>query len=344
MKRVLAIILAMTLVLSLCACSGGDSKKGGDASSGSQISDNQSLTNTTPVESAEPDTPKRVTGDRVPLNGEEVGPKYMPTDWVPGPVDPEDLFVKERMPIDENNFRLSASGETEDGGIIKFMVATKNENIVFEIETGLKSNSMMTRFFEQDGETYMYVKGTEEGEAFDQLYRLVNTEVEPSNGQELDGDDPDSTEPVEIEQNEPDDTETTEPVDDSYEGGVAEITESFGIDEMTGGLNADGMSPENYKSVEYVDLIGGNDTFKAITKKDEEQLLLIDHTTGWIVGLNQVSGGEAAQKMAVRLEYDVTDDLTYDVSGTVDMNSDEAMMMLLAQFFLLIDFSDISMD
>lgn len=335
MKRVLSILLAMSLVLSLGACGGGGKDSGGTKDTPVSGTDAATVSNNTDdADSSESDAPKRVTGDRVPLHGEDTGPKYMPTDWTVGPIDPEDLFVKERMPLDTNNFKLTVSGELEGGGLMKMLFAVKGDQNVFEMETSKDNVSMMTRFFDQDGESYMYMKGFEADASVGKLYRLVDTPAEDTEDGDsvVDGEEP--TDPIDLE-----------PVPgESLEGGVSSIKDALGVGDITDSIDEEGMNPDNYKTVEYVDLIAGNDTFKAVTKKDEEMLILVDHTTGWIVGVNQVSGGEDIQKMAIRIDYEVKEDLVYDVSEAEDINAEEAMMALFAQFFMLVDFGDIGSD
>lgn len=334
MKRVLSLLLALSLMFSLCACSGGSSEKGKiDEGSG-----NAQVVSQTGDPTAEPTTepPKKVVGERVPLGGDtKPGVVYMPTSWELGEVDPADVFADERMPLDPENMRMTVMGDVDGGGSMSMLIISKGEEMVFELDVAKDDLRMKSSFFAQDGQPYMSLYQQNGDETFAELYRLIDVE-------------------------EADDTETDVDVADLPEGAVEDepavvdgeldegftvdsITDSFGVGGWTVGEN-ENYDPENFVTCEYVGLIGDSDTFKATTKKGEELLVQVDHTTGWIIGVNLTKAveTESLQNLAVRISYDAGEFPVYDVSEAVDMDAGEAAFVFIAQMLMLADVGDMT--
>lgn len=304
MKKFLAMLLALAMTLSLCACSGGD--KSGEADpndGGSSKSQQTEVSNPGSDDGDTSEPPEKVTGDRVDLTGQGDEAKHMPTDFELGAADGTVIMVPERMPIDKVNVKMALSVDMgEDIGTLK-MTAIKNDSDAVELETTNKDGAKMTsRMFMVDDGFYMYINGTDGTDTMEGLYKLPTQD-------EVEG----GVDPTDL-------TSMSDSIFDSF---------SFVDDD-----EAASTSENPFESFEYVGLIDGKDTFKATNSDKWEGLITIDHETGWITGINvttpepDVAGFYG---VAIRIEYNTQETLTMDVSNAI---TDESEIMTPVMFIL----------
>lgn len=335
MKKLLSAVLALAMLLSLCAC-GGDKDKAHDGST-NPVSQSGSLSeNITdgPDDGDASTPPEKVEGDRVPVGGADGAPKHVESNWEVGEVDVNDVMNEKRLPIDLTTTKMTFGFGDETGPAHMKMVffADKGEYKSFEIETASNGMKMLSRFFQVDEQEYFFTSANLDGASEEKLYKLVETADETTDGDEnTNGDES---------------TDSSEPVGDS--SGVADEDFSMSPEDITSQFGGsfditDSSTADNIVSCEYIGQKDGEDMFKVVTTDGYEGNIYIDHETGWVVGMilkateqSTNTSAELAQlgSVNIRIEYDAKDTIVMDVTDAVE-DDGSSMMFLFAQIMSL---------
>lgn len=328
MKKLLSAVLALAMLLSLCAC-GGDKDKAPDGSTNPVSQSGPLSENITDVsDDGDASTPpEKVEGDRVPVGGADGAPKHVESNWKVGAVDINDVMSEKRLPINLTTMKMTFGFGEESGPAHMKMVffADKGEYKSFEIETASNGMTMLSRFFEVDEQEYFFTSANLDGESEEKLYKLVETADETTDGDES----TDSSEPV----------GDSSVVDEDFSMNPGDITSQFG-----GSFDiTDSSTADNIVSCEYIGQKDGEDMFKVVTTDGYEGNIYIDHETGWVVGMilkateqSTKTSAELAQlgSVNIRIEYDAKDTIVMDVTDAVE-DDGSSMMFLFAQIMSL---------
>lgn len=164
MKKILALVLAMAMVFSLCACSNKDDNNAG----------NGDIVNTQPVNENKDDTqPSRGTepdGQDNDPAGQESEPAGT-TGWEIGPVDPSSVITPDLFPANTDRLHMSFSTEFGEG---KFAIsmATNGVDSITIIESAKGELQTMSKFIDIGGQTYMYTLMSADGMSEEAIYKL----------------------------------------------------------------------------------------------------------------------------------------------------------------------------
>jgi len=335
LKKLLSAVLALAMLLSLCAC-GGDKDKAPDGST-NPVSQSDSLQENITDGSDDDDAstpPEKVEGDRVPVGGAGGAPKHVESNWKVGEVDANDVMNEKRLPIDLTTTKMTFGFGEETGPAHMKMVffADKGEYKSFEIETASNGMTMLSRFFKVDEQEYFFTSANLDGESEEKLYKIVETADETTDGDKnTDGDES---------------TASSEPVGDS--SGVADEDFSMSPEDITSQFGGsfditDSSTADNIVSCEYIGQKDGEDMFKVVTTDGYEGNIYIDHETGWVVGMilkateqSTNTSAELAQlgSVNIRIEYDAKDTIVMDVTDAVE-DDGSSVMFLFAQIMSL---------
>ena len=329
MKKLLSAVLALAMLLSLCAC-GGDKDKAPDGST-NLVSQSGSLSENITDGSDDGDVstpPEKVEGDRVPVGGADGAPKHVESNWKVGEVDANDVMNEKRLPIDLTTTKMTFGfGEESGPAHLKIVFfADKGEYKSFEIETAANGMTMLSRFFKVDEQEYFFTSANLDGQSEEKLYKLVETADETTDGDEI----TDSSEPV---------GDNSGVDDKDFSMNPEDITSQFG-----GSFDiTDSSTADNIVSCEYIGQKDGEDMFKVVTTDGYEGNIYIDHETGWVVGMilkateqSTNTSAELAQlgSVNIRIEYDAKDTIMMDVTDAVE-DDGSSMMFLFAQIMSL---------
>lgn len=271
MKRVLSLLLAMVMAVSLCAC-GGDT---------TEVTETPGVVGATFVVT-ETDT---VEG------------------WTPGEsVDPSTVINRHTIPT-MGATRIAIGAETKIGTIIKITATVDGSFESIEIETISGSTHMVSRSFILGDQQYAYLQATDGYETVeDVLYRI--------------------------------------PAESSTEVDIQrELKNDYSFIKA---MDSPDDAARRYTHVEFVELVGGYDTFRAETKDGSKLQLMLNHKTGLLTDILMLADKESTYK-SLNVHYDYEVDMSQydiDVSTAIDDTEGYYTMYMLAQFMLLAGFGN----
>lgn len=302
MKRILALVLAMSMVFSLCACSNkdGDNAGGGDIVNTQPVNDNKD--DVQPSNGTEPD------GQEVDPSGHETDPGVQESEptgvksWEIGPVDPNTIITPDLFPADTDRLHMSFGAEFGDGKLVISM-ATNGVDSISIIESSKGSLQTMSKFLEVNGQTYMYAWSNNDGEVEEALYKLASDAMDSV-------------------------SDITDVFDDDFISGL-----------NNGELDGDTFESAEYLGIvdgyhAFKCLANGEYGTLMIDPKT-------GYLAGIRMATDEGFMDDEPAVVTVLFDYDVDDSIfDMDISNAIEDEDGTAVMYVMAQILILMDFED----